>query len=472
MRRPPPEATLTLSTELEPAEPAAATSAPAATGERVPLATLLSWGPPIFGLSSALFFLQFFFLKFATDVLLIAPVVVGALFAAGRLWDAVSDPIVGTFSDRTRTPLGRRRPWMFAAIPMLVVFTWMIWVPPAALTGTGLVVWIAVALFGFYTAFTVYQIPHLSLGAELTTDHHDRNRVFGVQSASFSAGMIFAFGAMQFIMTSDNQRETARIATIVLVVAASALLLIPPLRVRERPEHQGRGAASPIRAMRDVFQNPNARRLLAVQFVLMIGISVVGLLSPYQVQYVLKRPDMVGPLPAAFLVCSIGSIPIWVRLSRRFGKRDTWFVALVLSGLSFGAMAFAGEGDVMLLAVLLPVAGFATGCGGMVSPSMLADVIDGDELKTGERKEGAYNAAYGFALKVANAFMILLTSLVLQALGFVPNVEQTDQVKIGLRLLYGVLPLVMFIAAAIVLRGFDLDEQEHARIRAELDARR
>ena len=81
-------------------------------------------------------------------------------------------------------------------------------------------------------------------------------------------------------------------------------------------------------------------------------------------------------------------------------------------------------------------------------------------------------AAYGFALKVANAFMILLTSLVLQALGFVPNVEQTDQVKIGLRLLYGVLPLVMFIAAAIVLRGFDLDEREHARIRAELDARR
>ena len=127
MRRPPPEATLTLSTELEPAEPAAATSAPAATGERVPLATLLAWGPPIFGLSSALFFLQFFFLKFATDVLLIAPVVVGALFAAGRLWDAGSDPIVGTFSDRTRTPLGRRRPWMFAAIPMLVVFTWMIW---------------------------------------------------------------------------------------------------------------------------------------------------------------------------------------------------------------------------------------------------------------------------------------------------------------------------------------------------------
>ena len=75
--------------------------------DRVPLGTLLSWGPPIYGASSALFFVQFFFLKFATDVLLIAPVVVGVIFAAGRLWDAVSDPLVGTLSDRTRSSLLR-----------------------------------------------------------------------------------------------------------------------------------------------------------------------------------------------------------------------------------------------------------------------------------------------------------------------------------------------------------------------------
>jgi GPH family glycoside/pentoside/hexuronide:cation symporter len=102
---------------------------------------------------------------------------------------------------------------------------------------------------------------------------------------------------------------------------------------------------------------------------------------------------------------------------------------------------------------------------------MLADVIDGDELKTGERKEGAYNAAWGFALKVANAVMILFASLMLQALGFVPNVEQSDQVKIGLRLLYGVFPFVMFLVAAWALGGYRLDEKEHSRIRAELDAR-
>lgn len=448
-----------------------ATDSPQAVGERVPLATLLSWGPPICGVSAALFYVQFFFLKFATDVLLIAPAVVGVLFAAGRLWDAFSDPLVGTLSDRTESRLGRRRPWMLAAVPLLVIFVWMTWVPPAALSGSGLVVWVAISLFGFYTAFTFYQVPHLSLGAELSTNHHDRSRIFGVQSAAFSLGMVFAFGAMQFVMNSADQRASARVTALLLCGIMAVILLIPPLRVRERPEYQGRGGASPLGAVRDVFRNPNALRLFAVQCVIMIGISVVGLLSPYLLQYVLKRPDLVGPLPALFLVFSIGSIPIWVQLSRRFGKRNTWAASMVLGGIGFGCMGLAGEGDVLLLASLLPVAGFATGCGGVLAPSILADVIDGDELATGERREGAYNAAFGFAIKIANAFMILVTSLVLQILDFQPNVEQTDSVKIGLRMLYGVLPLVMFGIAALVLRGFSLDEVEHARIRRELDAR-
>lgn len=99
-------------------------------------------------------------------------------------------------------------------------------------------------------------------------------------------------------------------------------------------------------------------------------------------------------------------------------------------------------------------------------------MIDGDELETGERKEGAYNAAWGFAFKSSNALMILVTSLVLQAIGFQPNVEQSEFAKLAIRGLYGVMPLSMFLLAALVLRGFRLGEAVHARIRRELDARR
>jgi GPH family glycoside/pentoside/hexuronide:cation symporter len=139
--------------------------------------------------------------------------------------------------------------------------------------------------------------------------------------------------------------------------------------------------------------------------------------------------------------------------------------------VAFSGVFFVGEGDVALIFALLVLAGLSLGAGGVIGPSILADVIDADELASGERKEGAYSAAWGFAIKSSNALVILFTSVALQLSGFVPNVEQSETTLLALRLLYAGMPLVMFLAAAQVLRGFGLDEAEHSRIRAELDRR-
>jgi Na+/melibiose symporter-like transporter len=443
----------------------------ATTRARVETGTVLAYGPPVFAISALLFFIQFFFLKFATDVLLLAPGLIGLIFAAGRAWDAVSDPIVGTWSDRTRNRLGRRRPWMLAGIPLIALTFAMIWIPPESLGSGALTIWSAVALFGFYTAFTVYMIPHSSLGAELSTDHHERSRIFGVRHASFTIGMMLAFGGMQFVMNAENQRTAAAWLTISVIIVASLVLLVPPMFIRERPEYQGRGASRPLNALADVLRNRHARLLLLVLFIEMTGAGVLGILSPYVIQYVLKRPDLIGPLPAVFVVCSVASIPFWVRASQRFGKRDIWLVAMIGFGLSFGSTFFVGEGDVALMCALLVAAGISSGCGGMIGPSILADVIDYDEYTSGERKEGAYSAAWGFCIKSANAMIILLTGFVLQVSGFEPNVEQTETTKLALSGLYAGAPLSMYLIGALLLRRFGLDQDEHARIRAELDRR-
>ena len=110
----------------------------------MPLRDLVLYAGPIFGLTTTLFFVQFYFLKFAADVLLIAPGVVGAVFALGRVWDAISDPLVGRLSDRTHTRLGRRRPWMLAGIPVLATAFAMTWIPPRGLEGVALTAWITV----------------------------------------------------------------------------------------------------------------------------------------------------------------------------------------------------------------------------------------------------------------------------------------------------------------------------------------
>ena len=437
---------------------------------RVPTAVLLSYSPAVIGLSGPLFVVQFYFLNFATDVLLLAPLSVGLLFAAGRVWDAVSDPIVGTLSDRTRTRLGRRRPWMLAAIPLLMMSFVMIWSPPdlgtAAMYG-----WTGLSLFLFYSAFTMFAVPHSALGAELTTDYHERNRIFGANSAAFTFGMLLAFGAMQYVMNAGDSRQAASRLSLGVAAALPFILLVPPLRLRERVEYQGRGAASSLGAMRDVFANPHARLLLTVQFCQLAGSGVVGLMSPYLMRYVVKRPDLVGAVPGLFVVSSILSIPVWLRITRGIGKKKAWMAGLVGSGLSFGGVLVIGEGDLVPLGFLLCSAGFFAGCGMMVGNSILADVIDWDELQSGERKEGAYSAAWGFAIKSATAILIVIVSGALQLSDFEANREQTVGTLWMLRGLNGGLPLLMYAIASILFMRFRLNEVEHAEVRAKLDER-
>ena len=403
-------------------------------------------------------------------MLLLAPFAVGLLFAAGRVWDAVSDPIIGALSDRTRTRLGRRRPWMLAGVPLLMLSFVMIWSPPA-LAPAWMYTWTTVGLFAFYTAFTMFSVPHSALGAELTTDYFERNRIFGASSAAFTFGMLLAFGGMQYVMNATDSRAAASNVAMGVAAALPFILLVPPLRLRERTDYQGRGATDPFGAFRDVLSNPHARLLLTVQFCQLAGSGVLGLMAPYLMRYVVKRPDLVGVVPGIFVVFTIVAIPVWLRVARRTGKKRAWIAGLFGSGLSFGAVLTVSEGDLVLLSVLLGSAGFFAGCGMMIGNSILADVIDWDELRTGERKEGAYSAAWGFAIKSATAIDIVLVSAALQLSDFEANQDQAAGTLWILRILNGGLPLVMYSIAGLLFLGFGLNEAEHADVRAELDDR-
>ena len=448
-----------------------AVAAAPSTRESLSIGRLAAFAGPLFGLSTPFFFVLFYYMKFATDVLGIAPLVFGLIFGLGRVWDAVSDPLAGLLSDRTRTRYGRRRPWMVAGIPLFAAAVLMCWNPPATLTGAALIAWVSVALFLFFTAFTMYGVPHQALGAELSQDHHERSRIFGARHISFTIGMTGAFAFMHVASNAADTREAVSQLSFITVVVASLILMIPPLLVPERSSHMGRGGKSPGQTLRDVARNPHARLLIVVWFIESMGIGILGVLSPYQIEYVLMRKDMTAVLPAFFVITLVLSVPIWVMISRKIGKRDAWRAAMVIGGLGFGSTFFVGPGDIVLMGALLVVAGFAFGCGGAVGPSILADVIDYDECETGERKEGAYSAAQGLALKLANAAIIVLAGVVLQYSGFEPNVEQSEHTKLILQGVYAGLPFTMLTLAAFVFRRFSLTADEHARIRATLDQR-
>jgi GPH family glycoside/pentoside/hexuronide:cation symporter len=171
------------------------------------------------------------------------------------------------------------------------------------------------------------------------------------------------------------------------------------------------------------------------------------------------------------MIPSATSTPLWIPLSRRFGKKRLWLFAMILTAFSFGGMFFLGEGDTVLIMILAASAGLAAGAGGTVSPSIQADVIDYDEYVTGERKEGAYFSAWNFVFKTAFGVTLMLTGYVLEFAGYVPNAEQTETVKTALLSLYALYPFVCYMIGAAVFSRFSLGEEEHRTMRDELDRR-
>jgi GPH family glycoside/pentoside/hexuronide:cation symporter len=448
---------------------------------RVTWATVFSFGAPGLGAGYMYLMLALYVMKFATDVLLIAPAIMGIIFSASRIWDAVSDPVVGYLSDRTRIRYGRRRSWILAStLPIGAAFV-MVFAPPQGLTGAGLAVWMAVAIIGFYSAMTVFFVPHLSLGAELSDNYHERSRLFGVRHGFYTFGSILSLISFYLLIAAEQEgRDVVRSQAFDLALLAAAMMVVMILlsvgQLKERPDYQGRVNENPFHAFRDVWRNHHARLLIVVTFIEHVGSAAIGALTLYVAQYVIGAPLWAPVMILCYMIPSSLSVPMWIPLSRRFGKVRLWMFSMILTGVSFGSMFALPFLDgvtvkTVYICIAAVFAGLAAGCGGTLSPSIQGDVIDYDEMVTGERKEGSYFAAWNFVYKGATGVMLLLTGFVLQLSGFVPNEAQTMTVQIAIVTLYGMFPLVCYAIGAFLFRRFTLDEAEHAKIREALDAR-
>ena len=438
--------------------------------ERVPTARILVYSSPVLGVFTAGMLVSFYLLKFSTDVLLIGPALMGSILLAARVWDAVSDPLVGWLSDRTRSPLGRRRPWFLGSALPFAASAVMLWSPPEGLEGSGLSLWIASAVFLFYTAYTTFRVPHLALGAELSRGYHDRTRVFGIMQAVESVGMLAAAGALVLLENSDDPRASARWLSVAIGLVAAALMTWAALSLRERASYQGRGGRNPWRSFGDVVKNPHSRLLIAIFFVEQLGFSALVVLLPYLSDYVLKTPGSTGIYLFSAIAAALVSIPVWVVASRRFGKKRVWAGSVATKILLFGALFWVGEGDIVLLALVTVGFGLMNGCGSVVGPSLKADVVDWDEAHTGERKEGSYFATWNFAQKSAGGVAVWAVGVTLALTGFVPNAEQTQSAIEGMRLLAAGFPVVLHVGALLLIARFALGEEEHRSLRGSLDA--
>jgi GPH family glycoside/pentoside/hexuronide:cation symporter len=461
MPAPPPAAPATLA--LPRAEPAVA--------QRLALSTIVLYSAPISGLGFMFLFTSMYLMKYATDVLGIAPAAMGLIFLVSRVWDGISDPLAGFLSDRTQTRWGRRRPWLFVgALPVGILFALM-WNPPTALEGGDRVLWMGAAVVLFYSATTVFGMPHDSLGAELSTSYLERNRVFGVKRAFFGLGAIPGFAAMGWLASSPDPRGDVAALAVTAAVVTVLLMLVTAVRIRERREYLGRGAKRPLRAIGDVLRNPHARLLLAVFVLQQTAVGCITVMTPYFAQYILGDPSAVTWILGAYFVSSLLAIPFWVQIGHRFEKKSLIVAAMAVIGVALGAIGFLGEGDLRVAIAVICLAGCAGGGLDVLGPSLESDVIDFDEHRTGERKEGVYFATWQLAQKSANGVAGMLVGFLLASASFRPNVAQGESSLLAMRWLMSGIPFVCYTAGIAFFARFGFTRADHARVRAELDAR-
>lgn len=474
------------------------------TTRRTSLATRLAYGSGAvaFGVKDNGF--SYFLLIYYSQVLGLSAALAGAALMVALMVDALSDPVVGYVSDRWRSRWGRRHPFMYASTLPFALGWWLLWNPPADLGEGALFAYLLVGAVGVRSLLTLYEVPSSSLVPELTADYDDRTALLsfrfffgwyaGLSMAALAYGVFLrpTPGVPDGVLNPEGYRLLG-------LVGASAILvsiLVSSLGThRHIPRFQRPGPPRPFDARRvfgELVQTLSNRSFLALflgAVFFAIGIGVGAALNVYVMTYFWGlRADQIGSIVyfqfASALIAPLLTPP----LTRRFDKKRV-AVGLAVFLLFFGGAPvvlrllgwFPANGDAWLLPLLrahglIQVTAFIMAS--IALTSMIADVVEENEIRTGRREEGVFFAARNFALKASSGLGILLAGLALDWIAF-PRDAAPDgvgpEVVFRLGLVAGPALMVVYAAAVLLLRGYAIGRGDHERnlaILAERSGRR
>ena len=443
---------------------------------QVAWAQKLAYAAPAFALAVVGIPVYVYIPKFYTDVVGINITVLGYLMFSVRIFDAVTDPVIGYFSDRTPARFGRRRPYIALGSILVAVAMFLLFNPPAV-SETMETVWFGVTIYTLFLFWTAVVVPFESLGPEITFNYHERTTLFGLRDGFLIAGTLAAASSPALVgwlfnLPADADGERAKFFWIAVIYAP---LLIGTcwwcvLAIRERRpigEHQTKGL---WRGLRQVSHNRPFVILLIAYTVSAIGNNLPATLILYYVEYVLESP-LADLFLMLYFVTGIIFLPAWIMISRRTGKKAAWLASMAINTGAFVGVFFLGPGDAAIYGVLVFLSGIGFGATLAIPSAIQADVIDYDELLTGERREGQYIGLWSISKKFAAAVGIGAGLSILGVVGYTPNVQQSAEVQMTLRVLYALVPSLCNIVAIVIACAYPISGKIHAEIRKAIEHR-
>jgi GPH family glycoside/pentoside/hexuronide:cation symporter len=473
-------------TPLSETEPPAAPDPRAA--RKLSVGQKLTYGMPVFAGAAMLVPIAVHMTKFYSDTVGVALGFIALAQALARAFDAITDPLMGWISDRTRSRWGRRRPYIFIGAPVSAIFFVGLFAPPDTLDSLAAAAWFTAMLFGFFVLHTIYGIPHYGLGPELTSDYNERNSLFAYREFCILLGTMVAVAVPSIVVArlkgAGVEQAVAERQVYFWFAAVMATLLVLLYwwlcyRIHERPEFYSRKPNPLVPGVRRVLRNRPFRILLVCYLITGIIGAIPGIFMPFYLQYVLGLENWLELLGAMLLVyfgSGLLSVPLfWLPLARRWGKRNAWLLHYLL-GMTASLSLFTipsiwpGEAGILPVYIVLLWAGTAFGAGIFLAPSMQADVIDYDELYTGRRREAQYGALWAIVTKFALIPSVSIPLAILGAVGFEPNVEQTETVQWTIRAIYGIAPATMSFVAFCIAFRFPITQSVHSDVLAGIEA--
>ncbi|MDZ4381701.1 MAG: MFS transporter [Parvibaculum sp.] len=408
---------------------------------------------------------------------------VGLILMLARISDVVTDPLIGRLSDRTRTRFGRRRPWVLAGVPVMMASALMLFVPPEEVTNLYLLTWIA----AIYLGYTFITIPYGAWGAELSGDYKERNRITGSREMFLLIGLLIAISApiagAYWTGGGDGGGAAGRSAVgilgwlTVIMLPLCALIVfasVPEPRIVEtKPIPFRRGLRVALR------NGPFRIVLLSSIFGALAGSINIGVVI-FFFEHVAGIGEASTVLIFTFFVAGVVGAPFWVWLGGRIGKHRaiaaagfvSLFVFALVPAVIYLVKPAAPDAVFACLFAINVVQGLALGAAPILGPSIMADVVDLDTLKSGESRAAFLFAFLGMVRKSSEALGVGIALPILQWTGFNAQSESNSpEALFALLALYCLVPLVLWIVSIAIIMRYPITRERQIRLRAALERR-
>ena len=396
-------------------------------GPRLSWRLCLGWGVGSISIAIMANMFGALLLRFMTDFLGIAAGLAGAMVAASKLYDAFADPVTGMLSDRMKSPLGRRRPFLLVGAILCPVSMAAMFMAPSFPSAMATNLYMFAALLLFSTAYSVWQVPYIAMAAEMTHGYAERSRLMAYRMYGGTAGQLLSAGGPWLLAYWGSDRAAyGRVGLVVATVmfAAFAICLTATRNAPARLDtHQGGHGL--LMQFRLVLQNRPLLILMGVKSLSFLGLACTSSAFPFFIKYVLKAGDsLIGAFIAVNTIAMMAAIPGWLWLGRRLEKKYVAMAGAGIYGVAQLSWLLAPPGETFVITVFrIAMQGVGTAGSVLFLQSMFVDTIEYDYQRTGLRREGMYSGLFSLVEKLFSAIGLAVVGATLAASGYLAAVN-------------------------------------------------